>query len=146
MLSFIKKLIGLTNCLQAPLALLGRLLLAFIFLDSGYGKILNYSGEGPYMASHGVSPQLLPLVILLELGGGAALVVGLLTRYAALALGIFSIIAAVLFFPNLSNEDQWISFMNNLAICGGMLVLMAFGPGRWSLDARLFGDTPVARP
>lgn len=145
MLSFIGTLIALTNRLQAPLALLGRLLLAFIFLDSGYGKILNYSGEGSYMASHGVSPHLLPLVILLELGCGAALVTGFLTRYAALALGVFSVLAAILFFPDLSNEDQWISFTSNLAIAGGMLALMAFGPGRWSIDARLFGDTPDGR-
>lgn len=142
MISFIKTLNGWTNSLQAPLALGGRLLLAFIFLNSGYDKIPNYPNEVHFMASHGVSPSLLPLVILLELGGGAALVVGLLTRYAALALAGFSVIAAILFFPDLAKEDQWISFTSNFAIAGGLVVLMAFGPGAWSIDARLLGDRP----
>ena len=142
MISFIKTLNGWTNSLQTPLAFGGRLLLAFIFLNSGYDKIPNYPNEVQYMTSHGVSPSLLPLVIALELGGGAALVIGFLTRYAALALGGFSVIAAILFFPDLAKEDQWISFTNNLAIAGGMLVLMAFGPGAWSIDAKVFNDRP----
>lgn len=143
MIGFIQALNGWCNGLQAPLAFIGRLLLAFIFLDSGIDKIPNYAHEVQFMTSHGVSPLFLVPVILLEIGGGAALVVGLLTRYAALALAVFSVIAAVLFFPDyMTNDDQWISFTSNLAIAGGLLVLMAFGPGAWSADAQWLKDHP----
>lgn len=141
MIGLISGLNSLFRGLEAPLALVARLLLAFIFLDSGYGKIPNYASELTYMESHGVSTLFLIPVIVLELGGGVALVLGFLTRLAALALAIFSVIAAFLFFPDyMTNDDQWISFMNNLALAGGLIGLTAFGPGRWSVDAALFGE------
>ncbi|KAB2873876.1 MAG: DoxX family protein [Bauldia sp.] len=142
MIALVEAVNGLFRRLEAPLALLARLLLAFIFVDSGYGKIPNYANELTTMASHGVATAFLIPVIVLELGGGIAFVLGFLTRLAALALAVFSVIAAFLFFPEyLTNDDQWISVTNNLAIAGGMLGLAAFGPGRWSADAALFGTT-----
>lgn len=122
--------------LQAPAALLGRLLLAYIFVLSGWSKIGGYSGTVQYMESQGVPGILLPLVILVELGGGLLIAFGFLTRWAALALALFTTAAAVLFHADFSQQEQMISFQKNLAIAGGFLVLAAFGPGAWSIDAR----------
>ena len=118
--------------------LLGRLLLAAIFITAGYGKIGGYAATQGYMEAMGVSGALLPLVIFAELGGGLAILLGLLTRYAALGLAVFSVASAVIFHSS-ADQVQQIMFMKNLAIAGGLLILVANGPGRLSLDAKLFG-------
>lgn len=118
--------------------LLGRLLLSAIFITAGYGKIGGYAATQGYMEAMGVSGALLPLVIVAELGGGLAIVLGLLTRYAALGLAVFSVASAVIFHGS-ADQVQQIMFMKNLAIAGGLLILVANGPGRLSLDAKLFG-------
>jgi putative oxidoreductase len=118
--------------------LLGRLLLAAIFITAGYGKIGGYAATQGYMEAMGVSGALLPLVIVAELGGGLAILLGLLTRYAALGLAVFSVASAVIFHGS-ADQMQQIMFMKNLAIAGGLLILVANGPGRLSLDAKLFG-------
>lgn len=115
--------------------LAGRLLLALIFVISGWGKIGGYAGTQQFMESMGVPGALLPLVIALELGGGLAVAVGLLTRYAALALAAFSLLAAFTFHTDFASQAQFISFMKNLAIAGGFLVLAAHGAGAYSIDA-----------
>ena len=120
--------------LSAPATLLGRIMLAAIFLQSGYGKIGGYAGTQGYMEKFGVSGQLLPLVIAVELLGGILLVVGWMTRWAALALAGFTLIAALYFHTDFADRMQIIHFMKNLAITGGLLVLFGQGPGRWSLD------------
>lgn len=141
MIALARAVNGVFRRLEAPLALLARLFLAYLFVDSGYDKIPNYANELTYMEAHGVSTAFLIPVIVLELGGGIALVLGFLTRLAALALAVFSVIAAFLFFPDyVTSDDQWISFTNNFAVAGGMLALAAFGAGRWSVDAALFGE------
>jgi putative oxidoreductase len=84
------------------------------------------------MEANGVSPLLLPLVILTELGGGLLVMFGLLTRWAALALAGFCLLTALLFHMA---PDQAVHFYKNLAIAGGFLMLVAHGPGPWSLDA-----------
>ena len=121
--------------LQAPLALLARLMLVFIFIIEGWGKIGNYAGTQEYMASHGVPGTLLPLVILTELGGGLLVAVGLLTRLAALALAGFCVLAALIFHQNLADANEFIQFTKDMAIAGGFLMLVAFGAGSWSIDA-----------
>lgn len=118
--------------------LLGRLLLAAIFITAGYGKIGGYAATQGYMEAMGVSGALLPLVIFAELGGGLAILLGLLTRYAALGLAVFSVASAVIFHSS-ADQVQQIMFMKNLAIAGGLLILVANGPGRLSLDTKLFG-------
>ena len=118
--------------------LLGRLLLAAIFITAGYGKIGGYAATQGYMEAMGISGTLLPLVIFAELGGGLAILLGLLTRYAALGLAVFSVASAVIFHSS-ADQVQQIMFMKNLAIAGGLLILVANGPGRLSLDAKLFG-------
>jgi putative oxidoreductase len=121
---------------QNLLMLFGRLMLATIFIFAGLGKIGAYEGTQAFMAGHGVSGTLLPLVILLELGGGFAIVLGLFTRATAFALAVFCIASALLFHGNFSEQIQSILFLKNLAMAGGFLVLAAHGPGDISLDNR----------
>ncbi len=122
--------------MQNLLMLVGRVLLAAIFVWAGYGKIEAYAGTQAYMASQGVPGVLLPLVILLELGGGIAIIVGFFTRLTALALAGFCVASALLFHSNLAEQMQAILFMKNLAMAGGFLILAAHGPGDISLDNR----------
>jgi len=116
--------------------LAGRILLAHIFLLAGINKITGYSGTQAYMEAMGVPGMLLPLVILLEVGGALALIVGWQTRWAAYALALFSIVSALIFHSNLSDQIQMILFMKNWAMAGGLLVLAANGAGAFSLDQR----------
>lgn len=124
-----------------PLA--GRLLLAFMFIFSGWGKIGSYAGTAGYMASKGLPfPELLlPFVIAVELGGGILLVIGWHTRLAALALFVLTFVAALIFHnfwavPPEQAQNQMIHFMKNVTIMGGMMYVMAFGAGPLSLDHR----------
>lgn len=116
--------------------LAGRILLAHIFLLAGISKITGYAGTQGWMESMGVPGMLLPLVILLEIGGALALIVGWQTRWAAWALAAFSVVSAVIFHSNFADQMQSILFMKNLAMAGGLLVLAAHGPGALSLAKR----------
>ena len=120
------------------LVVLGRVGLAWLFIDSCWGKIAAYAGTAQYMESAGVPGILLPLVIALELGGGIAIVLGLFTRWVALALAVFSLAAAALFhLPHFADQMQAINVWKNVAMAGGFCVLAAHGAGRYSLDARM---------
>jgi len=121
--------------MNATASLLGRTGLSLIFIISGLGKIAAYAGTQQYMASAGVPGALLPLVIALELGGGLAILGGLFTRWTALALAGFTLVAAALFHNNLGDQVQGIMFWKNVAIAGGFLLLAANGAGAYSLDA-----------
>lgn len=127
---------NLFNQFRAPLDLAGRILLALIFITAGYGKIGGYEGTAGYMESMGVPGALLPLVILTELGGGIAILLGLFTRPVAVALAGFSILSGIIFHAG-ADQMQQIMFAKNLAIAGGFLVLAAHGAGAWSIDAKL---------
>lgn len=118
------------------LRLLGRILLAQIYLIAGIGKITGYAGTAAYMTKYGVPGALLPLVIILEIGGALALIIGWKTRWAAIALAIFSVIAAVIFHHDISNFMQRISLMSDIAMAGGLLTLAMCGPGALSIDKR----------
>jgi putative oxidoreductase len=115
---------------------LGRVLLAIIFIQAGLHKIPGYEGTAAHMDAQGVPGILLPLVILVELGGGLLVLVGFWTRWAALALAGFSVLAALLFHWEPGNQMQMISFMKNITIAGGFLVLAGAGPGAFALDNR----------
>jgi putative oxidoreductase len=131
------------NSLQNPLALIGRILLALIFVTSGFGKITGFEGTVGYIASKGLPMASIVAVIaiVIELGGGLAVVFGFLTRWAALGLAVFSVIAAFIFHaywgvPAEQVMMQQINFWKNISIAGGFLVLAAFGPGAISIDAK----------
>ena len=117
------------------LNLAGRVLLAHIFLISGYGKIAGYAGTQAYMASKGVPGEVLPLVILLELGGGLAIVAGFMTRWVSLALALFCIASGLMFHLDLANQGQTINLMKNFAMAGGFLLLAQAGAPYFSIDA-----------
>lgn len=116
--------------------LVARILMSVIFVISGIGKIGGYAGTQAYMIKMGVPGGLLPLVILLELGGSLAIVLGWKTRWAAFALAGFCILAALFFHTHFSNQVQAIMFMKNLAMAGGFLTLSLKGAGAWSLDRK----------
>jgi putative oxidoreductase len=118
------------------IVLLARLLLAHIFLLAGLSKISGYAGTQGYMESMGVPGALLPLVILLEVGASLALIIGFLTRWAALALAGFCVAAALIFHRNLDDQMQMIMFMKNFAMAGGFLLLYVQGAGAYSVDAQ----------
>ncbi len=127
---------GAQGKLQQLAAPAGRILIALIFILAGINKIIGYAGTQGYMESKGVPGALLPLVILLEVGGGLAIVIGWQTRLAALALAGFSILAAIIFHNNFADQNQMIHFLKNLSIAGGFLFLFAYGPGAYALDNR----------
>lgn len=129
--------------LQNPLSLIGRLLLALLFLPAGIAKIGGYAGTVGYIASKGLPlPEVGALVaIVVEVGGGLALVAGFGTRFAALALALFTLAASVVFhnywaLPADQQMVQQLMFFKNIAVVGGLLTLAAWGAGAWSLDAR----------
>jgi putative oxidoreductase len=120
-----------------PLGLLaGRLLLAYLFIDAGYGKIAGFAGTAKYMASKGMAmvEPLLVATIVIELVGGLMIAVGFKARWAAWAIFLFLIPVTVIFHPAWADPAQAIAFNKNLAIMGGMLYVAFMGPGRLSLD------------
>lgn len=121
--------------MEKYLPVTGRILLALIFVMGGLGKLgAGYAGTQGYMDAMGVPGILLPLVILLEIGGGIALIIGWKTRIASLLLAGFTIIAALIFHHDFANQVAMIMFMKNLAISGGLLILASHGAGAYSLD------------
>jgi putative oxidoreductase len=114
-----------------------RVLLGHIFLLSGINKIGAYAGTQGYMEAMGVPGFLLPLVILLEIGGGLAVITGFQTRLTAWALAAFSVVSAVIFHSNFGDQTQMIMFMKNFAIAGGFLLLAGYGSGAYSVDRLL---------
>jgi len=116
------------------LILIGRVVLSIIFIKSGWGKIFGYAGTVEHMNAAGVHGALLPLVILTELGGGLCVLLGLFTRYAAIALAGFCVLAAWFFHYQPVDMGQMINFMKNITIAGGFLVLAGSGPGALALD------------
>jgi len=119
------------------LILIGRVLLSIIFIQSGWGKIFGYAGTVEHMNAAGVPGALLPLVILTELGGGLLVLLGLFTRWWAIALAGFCVLAALFFHWHPEDQMQMINFMKNITIAGGFLVLAGAGPGALALDNRL---------
>jgi putative oxidoreductase len=117
--------------------LLGRLLLGHIFLLAGLNKIGGYEGTQGYMEAMGVPGALLPLVILLEVVGGLAVIVGFKVKWAAFALAGFTVVAGLLFHADFGDQTQMIMFMKNMSITGGLLLLATHGSGKWSLDNKL---------
>lgn len=114
--------------------LFGRLLLAALFLPAGLQKLSGYAGTQGYMEAMGVPGVMLPLVILLEVGGGLALIAGFKVRWVALALAGFCAVSASIFHYQPQDQMQMILFMKNIALAGSFLILASVGAGKFSLD------------
>ena len=112
---------------------IGRVLMSVIFIQAGINKMFGYAGAQGYMEAAGVPGA---LVILLEAGGGLAVLLGMFTRWSALLLAGFCVLAALLFHLHPDDQMQMISFMKNITIAGGFLVLAGAGPGALALDNR----------
>ena len=128
------------NVLNRYGSLLGRILIALIFILSGFSKIAGFDGTVGYIASQGLPlPQLLAIgAIIVELGGGLMLVLGWKARWAAAALFVFTALAALLFHhfwavPADQAQIQMIMFMKNISIMGGLLFVVVHGSGQLSL-------------
>jgi putative oxidoreductase len=131
------------NSLQNPLSLIGRLLLALLFVPAGFSKIGDFTGTVGYIASKGVPlPEVAAAIaIAVELGLGLLLVVGFQTRLAALGIAIFTFVITFIFhnywaMPADMQMMQSLMFFKNMAVVGGLLVIAAFGAGAWSLDGK----------
>jgi putative oxidoreductase len=131
------------DSLKTPLVIVGRVLLALMFIYSGFGKLTNIEGTAGYIASGGLpmASVLAVVVGLLELLGGLAIAVGFQARWAALALGLFTLAASLLFHkfwavPADQAFVQQLMFMKNLSVAGGLFIVAALGAGPLSVDAR----------
>jgi putative oxidoreductase len=132
------------NALKDPFTLIGRLLIAYVFIPAGFGKLgAGFAGTVGYIASKGLPmPEALAAAaIVIELGAGLLLLVGFKARWAALALAFFTLVAAIFFhnywaMPAEQAGMQQIMFGKNLAIVGGLLFIAVFGPGGLSVDGR----------
>jgi len=122
--------------------LLARILMPILFITAGWGKITGYAATQQYMEAMGVPGVMLPLVILLEFGGGLAILFGFLTRFTALFTAGFTILTAFLFHSNFAEGVNQLMFMKNLSIAGGFLVLGMVGPGAYSIDRLLSKRKP----
>ncbi|MBY6114393.1 DoxX family protein [Mameliella alba] len=131
-----------TSMTQTSGLLIARILLGVLFVMAGIGKLGDVQGFAGYMASGGVPAILAWPVILLEIIGGLALIVGFQTRLAALALGLFSLASGVLYHYVPGDQMQMTMFLKNIALTGGYLALAIAGPGDWSLDRVMGGAAP----
>jgi putative oxidoreductase len=125
-------------------ALVGRILLAAIFLLSGITKLVNYEQTLGHMAGAGIpSPEaLLVVAALAEILGGISILTGFLTRLGSIGLILFMIPTTIIFhgfwrFAEPERTMQVVNVMKNLGIMGGLVLLVAYGPGRYSLDGTL---------
>jgi putative oxidoreductase len=125
-----------TNNSVAPV--IGRILLATIFVFSGFGKLMAPAATIGYIQSTGLPLASLGLVaaIIVELGGGLLLALGYKTRLVAAVLAVFSVVTGLIFHSALGDQNQLIHFLKNLAMAGGLLQVAAFGAGAYSLDAK----------
>jgi putative oxidoreductase len=119
------------------LTLIGRILLAHIFVLAGFNKLFSVSQTQHYMEMFQVPVLLVWPTILLEIGCGLALILGWYTRTNALILMLFTLIAGIIFHYQPGNDIQTILFMKNLCIAGGLLLLIELGAGNYSLDNRM---------
>ena len=117
--------------------LVGRLLLAALFVYDGWIVINNYGATANYLAQFGVPPLLLVPALVLQVVGGLLIAIGWNARLAALALSIFCISTALIFHTQFGDPNEAIQFWKDLAIAGGLLILAVHGAGVFSLDSRL---------
>ncbi|HEY0906185.1 MAG TPA: DoxX family protein [Methylophilus sp.] len=126
------------NALQAAASVAGRVLLSHIFIISGLSKAANPAGTIGYIQSVGAPmPEMaFAIALFVELVLGIALLVGYKTRLAAAGIAVFTVATAFMFHNNMADQIQQIMFLKNLTIVGGLLMMIAFGPGALSVDNR----------
>jgi putative oxidoreductase len=117
-------------------SLIGRILLVLIFLSSGIEKIEGFEGTAQFMAKYGMPYTSFFLfgAIIFELAGSIFVIIGYYARFGALLLLVFLIPTTIIFHTNFDDPNQTIHFMKNVSMFGGLLVLLAMGAGRFSLD------------
>ena len=114
--------------------LIGRIFLSALFLFNGIAKIFYYEGTIEYMENFGVPGLLVYPAIIIEILFPILLIIGYKTRLFAIVLASFTILLAVIFHTDFSNQMQLISFLKNLAITGGFMIVIAYGSNKFSLD------------
>ena len=134
------------SSLQNPLSLIGRALLALLFIPAGFSKIGGFAGTAGYIASKGVPfPELAAAAAVgIELGLGLLLLIGWQTRWAALGIAFFTVVITFIFHnfwavPAEQVMAQQQSFFKNIAVVGGLLMVAAWGAGAWSVDGNRRG-------
>ena len=134
------------SSMQNPLSLIGRALLALLFIPAGFAKLTGFAGTVAYIASKGVPfPELAAAAAVgVELGLGILLLVGWQARWAALGLAFFTVVVTFIFHafwavPAVQVMQQQQAFFKNIAVVGGLLTVAAWGPGAWSFDGNRNG-------
>jgi len=125
---------------NTSLLLVARILLGLLFVVAGFGKLGNVEGFGAFMATGGIPAVLAWPVVLFEILGGLALIIGLQTRIVALALAAFCVVSGLLYHFDPADQMQMTQLLKNLGLAGGYLALWITGAGAWSVDAKLGRD------
>ena len=135
---------GSANGSTDTLLLIGRVLLGWLFVAAGWGKIMNMAGFAGYLTSLGApAPGLLSNIVpFIEFGMGVCLILGLATRYAAIVVFLFCLIAAALAhryweYPAAQQAAQYTNFLKGIAFMGASLIVLVTGAGKFSVDAAL---------
>ena len=121
------------------LAFAGRLLIGVPFAMSGLSKLAAYGATTAMIGAVGlpVPPLAFAVAVAVELGGGLLLIAGFQTRIVAIALAVFSFATALSFHSNFADQNQMIHFLKNVMMAGGLLQVVAFGAGSFSIDSRV---------
>ena len=116
---------------------IGRIFLSALFLFNGIAKILYYEGTIEYMENFGVPDYLITPAIIIEIVFPTLLIIGYKTRLSAIVLALFTILLAVIFHTDFSNQIQLTQFLKNFAIAGGFIIIFVYGPDKYSIDYML---------
>jgi putative oxidoreductase len=121
--------------------LVGRVLMSLLFVHAGWGKMLGAAATQATFAKQGLPmvEAAWVLAVVVELGGGLAILFGLFTRPVAFICAVWCVVTALIAHTNLADRMQEINFYKNMGLTGGFLYIAAFGAGAWSLDAWLMG-------
>ena len=114
--------------------LVGRILISALFLLNGIFKISNYEGTIGWMESFGIPGMFIVPAIILEIAGPVLIVIGYKTKFAAGLLSLFCITTAFIFHNDFTDQMQFTSFLKNIALAGGFLILFVNGARGISLD------------
>ena len=116
---------------------IGRTFLSALFLFNGIAKIFYYEGTIEYMENFGVPGYLITPAIIIEILFPTLLIIGYKTRLSAIVLALFTILLAVIFHTDFSNQIQLTQFLKNFAIAGGFIIIFVYGPDKYSIDYML---------